>query len=237
MTETYESDNPKPAPDYVGYGTESKIVARHNVSSDAYLARKYGINRWDFVILYRRQDGACAICEKFFPKLVVDHEHRNDRTCMAGDVRGLLCNECNMALGHFQDNPQHIASAIGYLLFFEEKGFPWNGNDACHICRTRRVRRKEDLVGGEWLGNLCDPCLRGIRLFYRSIFNLRMALGYLYFYEHRPTGEPYWQNAADGAVRYGNLRDQAPEDLLMDYWWDVQKRRFPDSGPKALRDC
>lgn len=56
------------------------------------------------------QNGVCAIC-KFKPKTVfhVDHCHST------GKVRGLLCINCNMALGLLKDNKMFLSQAIDYL--------------------------------------------------------------------------------------------------------------------------
>lgn len=42
-------------------------------------------------------------------KLVVDHDHAT------GKVRGLLCHNCNRALGLLHDNPVTINNALEYL--------------------------------------------------------------------------------------------------------------------------
>ena len=57
------------------------------------------------------QGGVCAICKEK-PKasrLAVDHIHGTD------EVRGLLCNLCNPALGLFKDDPERLEAAIKYL--------------------------------------------------------------------------------------------------------------------------
>lgn len=63
------------------------------------------------------QDGKCAICKtaswdkehKKFRRLVVDHDHKT------GKVRGLLCANCNLVLGHAKDSVQLLAASIAYL--------------------------------------------------------------------------------------------------------------------------
>lgn len=62
----------------------------------------------------------CAICEKSCKTgkaLAIDHDHR----CCQGKkscgkcIRGLLCQDCNLGLGHFRDNPNSLMRAIDYL--------------------------------------------------------------------------------------------------------------------------
>lgn len=51
----------------------------------------------------------CVICGSD-ESLVVDHDHHT------GQVRGMLCNRCNMGLGHFRDDPDLLEFARMYLL-------------------------------------------------------------------------------------------------------------------------
>lgn len=63
------------------------------------------------------QGGLCAICrtEGFVmsksheAKLMVDHCHRT------GEVRGLLCHNCNRALGLLQESIDNTKRALEYL--------------------------------------------------------------------------------------------------------------------------
>ncbi len=80
----------------------------------AYYSRMYGLSIPDLDSLLVRQGGECAICRTGSPGGVwgsfhVDHNHTT------GEVRGLLCCNCNRGLGLFQDNPHHLQSAIAYL--------------------------------------------------------------------------------------------------------------------------
>jgi hypothetical protein len=73
------------------------------------LRRLYGITHDDYERMYRDQDGCCAICSEQHPVLDVDHCHRN------GDVRGLLCQKCNKALGLLKDDVGLLQAAADYL--------------------------------------------------------------------------------------------------------------------------
>ncbi len=87
---------------------------------DSHFRKKYGIGIADYEAMYAAQDGACAICggeESRFVRrnrqerrmLCVDHDHET------GAVRGLLCGDCNVALGAFDDDLQLLALAVLYL--------------------------------------------------------------------------------------------------------------------------
>ena len=81
------------------------------------LKQKYGITRKDRDEMYAEQDGKCVICKDNLTfawnhskaSAAVDHCHTS------GKVRGLLCMNCNMGLGKFQDNPEFLRNAADYL--------------------------------------------------------------------------------------------------------------------------
>jgi hypothetical protein len=81
------------------------------------LLTRYGIEENDYDALLARQGGRCAICDATEPGgqrrvFSVDHDH------MTGLVRGLLCGNCNFALGHFKDRPDLLERAVEYLRDF-----------------------------------------------------------------------------------------------------------------------
>jgi len=61
--------------------------------------------------LLKFQQGKCAICEKEISGKTahLDHDHTNDI------YRGILCSNCNMGIGSFQDNPELLIKASKYL--------------------------------------------------------------------------------------------------------------------------
>ena len=83
------------------------------------LKNKFGISPFQYYHMLDSQGGQCAICgtsDFSFSnggKPHVDHDHHT------GEVRGLLCGRCNVALGHFQDDPDTISKAINYLNFWK----------------------------------------------------------------------------------------------------------------------
>ena len=74
--------------------------------------KNYGVTPDQFNALFEEQRGGCAICSVLLANdktTCVDHCHTT------GKVRGLLCSNCNFALGHFKDSITLIQSAIRYL--------------------------------------------------------------------------------------------------------------------------
>lgn len=55
------------------------------------------------------KDGRCCFICLTTENLRLDHDH------VTGKIRGVLCNVHNLALGKFQDNPEHLERAITYL--------------------------------------------------------------------------------------------------------------------------
>ncbi len=86
---------------------------------------KFGLTPEDYEDMLTEQGGVCAICKKpethtykgRVTELVVDH----DRGCCPGKkscgacIRGLLCHNCNAALGMFRDSLDSLTAAYMYL--------------------------------------------------------------------------------------------------------------------------
>lgn len=77
------------------------------------LKKRYGITIEDYNKMFNNQKGCCAICNihqsKLNTSLHVDHCHTNYK------VRGLLCFNCNMAIGRLNDSIDNLQKAILYL--------------------------------------------------------------------------------------------------------------------------
>lgn len=71
----------------------------------------YGMEPDEYAIMLESQFGTCAICGRP-PKsrsLHVDHDHAT------GDIRGLLCHNCNTAIGLLGDDIAIMSRAVEYL--------------------------------------------------------------------------------------------------------------------------
>jgi hypothetical protein len=77
-----------------------------------HLKEVYGISLEEYNEILAKQSGVCAICgeETHRKKLFVDHDHDS------GAIRGLLCQQCNTALGMVSDNIDTLSTMISYLI-------------------------------------------------------------------------------------------------------------------------
>ncbi|RZI60704.1 MAG: hypothetical protein EOP14_00145 [Pseudomonas sp.] len=80
------------------------------------LHENYKMSPQDFNALWTKQEGKCEVCAvEMAPRgkqknsVCVDHNHST------GEVRGLLCRDCNRGLGVFRDNPTLLEAAAKYL--------------------------------------------------------------------------------------------------------------------------
>lgn len=106
--------------------------------------KKYGLTPEAFDALWDEQTGQCGICLAVLPSkdaAHVDHDHDS------GEVRGLLCQQCNLLLGHAGDAVQILQSAMGYLLYGPRKwercnveivGMPGSVERTEYLLRARR---------------------------------------------------------------------------------------------------
>lgn len=80
---------------------------------DNNLRHAHGITLLDYNRLFAEQQGLCLGCKRhqsqFKQSLVVDHNHRTEK------IRGLLCNQCNTALGLVKDNTETLLRLVDYL--------------------------------------------------------------------------------------------------------------------------
>lgn len=83
------------------------------------MRKRYGITWDDYQRMLDAQGSVCAICHK--PETRVDHRTKKtsrlaiDHCHKTNVVRGLLCHSHNNSLGHFDDDPTLLTSAIAYL--------------------------------------------------------------------------------------------------------------------------
>lgn len=101
--------------------TDPKFVADESRKNRDYkLRRDFNITIEDYERLFDAQHGLCAICSQPQKQevragtgtvkwLAVDHDH------ITGQVRGLLCSNCNKGLGFLGDSVLGLMRAVDYL--------------------------------------------------------------------------------------------------------------------------
>ena len=97
--------------------TKKRVKKNHDPdrARDRHYRRMYGISLADFNRMVLAQGNKCACCGTNEPggkhnTWMVDHDHAT------GDVRQLLCKDCNIVLGIVEDSPEHLHKLINYVL-------------------------------------------------------------------------------------------------------------------------
>ena len=86
--------------------------------------KRYGLTEQDYQDLLEVQEFSCAICYTEETRvradgsdqlMAIDHCHRTEKETGKIVIRGLLCANCNTALGLFKDDIEVMRRAIEYL--------------------------------------------------------------------------------------------------------------------------
>lgn len=76
--------------------------------------RLIDLSQKEYDEILKSQNNQCAICgrdaKEFKSALNVDHDYKTDK------IRGLLCMNCNMGLGHFKDSLSNLHKALMYIV-------------------------------------------------------------------------------------------------------------------------
>ena len=119
-------DLPKESFYYVKKGDDSQLTTRcrdcHKVYRDENkktrskysrkdVLKQYGLDEDSYHEMSEKQGHVCYICRSILigKSLCVDHCH------VSGDVRKLLCINCNTGLGQFKDSEELLMRATNYI--------------------------------------------------------------------------------------------------------------------------
>ena len=129
-------DRKRPAKSCIILGCDNILYAKnlchaHYAKQFKWKARGVDADRYQEML--KEQGGVCAICckpERATDKasgkikdLAIDHCHAT------GEVRALLCSNCNRALGLFNDDPAMLAKARLYVLRYAPSGISPSSSD------------------------------------------------------------------------------------------------------------
>lgn len=84
------------------------VHKNHGSGRDFQLKRRYGVDFQAAAGKILQQGGVCGLCKSGKPAHI-DHDHRT------GEFRGVLCFNCNRALGYFGDDLLTMHRAADYL--------------------------------------------------------------------------------------------------------------------------
>lgn len=86
--------------------------------TEKWLKTKYKISFKEFIDLFDNQKGLCKICNiEIFWEGATNHHQTAcvDHNHVTGDVRGILCNHCNRAIGLMKEDKIAISNMLEYL--------------------------------------------------------------------------------------------------------------------------
>lgn len=100
---------------------------------------KFGIDSFVFKALLLNQENKCSICGNLFdfdskkgsrtyPH--IDHNHET------GEIRGVLCGNCNIGIGNFKEDEGFLLNAIFYL-----KNYPQKNKNSIYV-RSKKYKEK-----------------------------------------------------------------------------------------------
>ena len=125
----------KPCHNEKGKETYTRL---YGSTREYHLRRRYGITGAEFDAMVADQGGTCAVCPG--EPVHVDHDHET------GQVRGILCFNCNQALGNVRDNPEVLQGLIDYLA--ESQPVDWDAFEASITTVDARTLDKVFVLDG-----------------------------------------------------------------------------------------
>lgn len=180
---------------------------RENHPNNVYfisIKHSYGITREEWVNLYQSLDGKCAICGNPFKNQRDCHTDHNHTT---GQIRQLLCSNCNKLIGRVYEDVSILASMINYLkagtydyTYFDKISATANGKLitrnicisqewACAVCGKSLIDTRvcldhdNKLIENNIRGCLCNNCNLALGFCHDDIEIIRSAISYLNHWE------------------------------------------------------
>ncbi|WP_442877192.1 endonuclease VII domain-containing protein [Deinococcus sp. YIM 134068] len=88
----------------VNYNKNRRTKVGNTSERDGHRRRKYGLTPEQFHSMWETQNGRCLTCDRAMSKK--NAGHAIDHCHSSGKVRGILCCQCNVALGMAQESPE-----------------------------------------------------------------------------------------------------------------------------------
>lgn len=102
----------KTDPEWQQKQKEYRAEKYESSNRDKLYQQRYGITVEEYEEMLESQNHSCAICgttDSGRRRFAIDHDHET------GKVRGLLCDKCNMFVGHSQDDDELMRKFVAYL--------------------------------------------------------------------------------------------------------------------------
>ena len=92
------------------YRIDNPVTYKLSITNST-LKNKYGITLDDYNRILKEQNNSCIVCGATPDKqrLHVDHNH------ITGEVRGLLCQACNVSIGKMKESPELLERLASYI--------------------------------------------------------------------------------------------------------------------------
>jgi hypothetical protein len=108
-----------------------KDYRKREIWTDRRLQYQYGINLEQFDEMLGLQENLCALCgDKMISSRVrcIDHDHKT------GQIRGIICRDCNLMLGYAKENPAILGQGIEYINHWKSLAKEFL-NESCYFGR------------------------------------------------------------------------------------------------------
>lgn len=123
-------------------------VCRSQYHKNRKLVVKYGITLADKESMINKLNGICPIChERFETKAdslgrsgVIDHDH------ITGNIRGVLCSNCNTSLGLLQDSPLIAIELAKYIIDNCARGVDYKNTNTFKNPIIKAINELEELL-------------------------------------------------------------------------------------------
>jgi hypothetical protein len=104
---------------HLRYGAARKSGYNKYSGRKSQLKNLYGLSMDKYEGLLEKQENKCAVCGIDFQLLTrnphIDHNHNT------GEIRGILCSNCNTALGLLKDDVVRVQKLMEYIVKFQER--------------------------------------------------------------------------------------------------------------------
>lgn len=152
ISKKWRHDNPGKRAEYYQRWSEKlrsdpERYEKYLASARKKVLHRQGMTQEQYDAQYKYQKGVCAICGQPHGRtllgrskdLAIDHDHQTN------ELRGLLCDDCNIGLGIFRDDPERLLVAAWYLLAYKNRSsYKETLIDQLEVAMFRKITQMPD---------------------------------------------------------------------------------------------